>query len=132
MKVAVGVITDSDNRILVTQRPLHVTHGGLWEFPGGKLNAHETAEHALARELKEELGILITDYELLGELEHTYPGFSVNLIVFQVRQWLGTPSCLEGQLNMQWMLPQEINSEHFPAANKGILDLIWTFHTTEV
>lgn len=124
MKVAVAIITDEQHNILITQRPFHVPHGGCWEFPGGKLETNELAEHALIREIKEEVGIEIHQYQFLGEINHQYPDKSVQLIIFQVTQFSGKPSCLEGQLNMKWIKKDNLNSDDFPEANRGIFDLI--------
>lgn len=124
VKVAVGVITDPNRRVLITQRPLSASHGGLWEFPGGKLEDNEAADSALIRELKEELGIDVTEYRFLGEIQHHYPTLSVHLIIFQVTQWIGTPLCLEGQLQMLWAFPEDIPKDNFPAANRGIFDML--------
>lgn len=124
MKVAVAIIIDEQSRILITQRPFHVPQGGLWEFPGGKLEADEIAEHALIREIREEVGLEIHQYHLLGEITHQYPDKSVQLIIFQVTQFSGEASCLEGQLNLKWVKRDKINLEDFPEANKGIVDLI--------
>lgn len=124
MKVAVAIITDEQSRILVTQRPFHIPHGGFWEFPGGKLEANETAEHALIREIREEVGLEIHRFQWLGEITHQYPDKSVHLIIFQVTQFSGKASCLEGQLNMKWIEKDKLKPEDFPEANQGIFDLI--------
>ncbi|BCA95601.1 7,8-dihydro-8-oxoguanine-triphosphatase [Legionella antarctica] len=124
MKVAVAIITDERDRILITQRSYHIPHGGFWEFPGGKLEANERAEQALIREIREEVGLEINKFQLLGEITHQYPDKSVQLIVFQVTEFSGKPSCLERQLNIKWMEKEKLNPEDFPEANKGIFDLI--------
>ena len=124
MKVAVAIITDAQNRILITQRPLHVSHGGYWEFPGGKLEDNELAEHALIREIREEVGLEVLQYQLLGQIYHQYPDKTVQLIIFHVTQFTGTPSCLEGQLDLCWIENEKLNPEVFPEANRGIFDLI--------
>ncbi len=124
MKVAVAIITDDQQRILITQRPHHVPHGGLWEFPGGKLESSELPEHALLREIKEEVGLNINNYQFLGEITHQYPDKTVQLIVFLVTQFSGIPSCLEGQLNMRWIEKKYLNPQDFPQANHAIFNLI--------
>jgi len=124
MKVAVAVIADEQRRILVTQRPMHASHGGRWEFPGGKLEAGELAEHALIREVKEEVGLDVIDYQLLGEVHHQYSDKKVQLIIFLVTQFSGTPSCIEGQLAMEWIKPKELNPDLFPEANREVIKLI--------
>ena len=123
MKVAVAIITNG-SKILITQRPLHVPHGGYWEFPGGKLESGELPEEALVREIREEIGIEVLQYNHLGEIQYDYHDKSVQLIVFHVTQFSGIPSCREGQLNMKWITHQHLRAEHFPEANRGIFDLI--------
>lgn len=124
MKVAVAVIVDDKQRILITQRPLHATHGGSWEFPGGKLEPEELAEDALIRELKEEVGIEVNEYQLLGYVNYDYPDKSVQLIIFMVTRFTGMPLCLEGQLNMKWVKKEELKVDDFPEANHAVFDLI--------
>lgn len=124
MKVAIALIMDEQNRLLITQRPLHASHGGFWEFPGGKVEEGESEEGALLREMREELGIDVRTFQFLGEIKHDYPKHSVELFVFKVTQFTGTPRCLDGQLNMRWLEKNKINHDEFPAANRGILDLI--------
>jgi 8-oxo-dGTP diphosphatase len=124
VKVAVALITDEHHRLLVTQRPFHVPHGGCWEFPGGKLETNELAEEALIREVKEEIGLDIHQFILLGEINHQYPDKSVHLIIFHVTQYTGKPSCLEGQLDIKWVRKDELTPEDFPEANHRIFDLI--------
>lgn len=123
IKVAVAVIVDNQQRVLVAQRPLHVPQGGLWEFPGGKLEQGESAEQALVREIKEEIGLDVQKCHLLGEIEHEYPGKVVQLIVFHVSQFSGTASCLEGQLDLQWIHKDHLNPADFPEANSAIFKL---------
>lgn len=124
IQVAVAVITDENQRVLVTRRSLNNTQGGLWEFPGGKLEPEETAEHALIREIKEELGLEILSYSYLSEHYHQYPNKRVHLIIFHVSQFLGTPTCLEDQVGMRWLAKSEFKADEFPEANRVIFDLI--------
>lgn len=124
IQVAVAVIVDAQQRILVTQRPLHASHGGYWEFPGGKLETNELPEQALVREIREELGLEILDYQLLGEVNHQYSERTVQLIIFLVTQFSGIPECIEGQLAMKWLKKNEFIPEDFPAANHKVIELI--------
>jgi len=124
MKVAVAVIVDEKQRILITQRPLHASHGGLWEFPGGKLESDETAEQALCREVQEEVGLTLLNWNLLTKITHHYPNKSVELIVFYINQFEGIAFCREGQLNMKWVEANQLNPTDFPEANQAILDLL--------
>jgi 8-oxo-dGTP diphosphatase len=124
VKVAVAIITDAQHRVLITQRPLNVPHGGCWEFPGGKLEDNEPAELALIREIREEVGLEILKCEYLGQINHQYPDKSVQLIVFHVSEFVGIPSCLEGQLDLRWVDKDNLKPEEFPEANRNIFNLI--------
>jgi 8-oxo-dGTP diphosphatase len=124
LEVAIAVIQDEQNRILITQRPLDVPHGGLWEFPGGKLNPQETAAAALVREIKEEIGLEVLQHQFLGEIHHQYPDQLVKLMVFKVTQYLGIPACLEDQMGIQWMHPRDLTPAHFPKANQDVFKLL--------
>lgn len=126
IRVAVAVIVDAQQRILVTQRPLHASHGGYWEFPGGKLEANELPEHALIREIKEEVGLDVLKYRYLGEVTHQYSDKSVQLLIFLVTQFSGNPLCIEGQLAMEWIKQEELDPDNFPEANRQIMALIPT------
>jgi 8-oxo-dGTP diphosphatase len=95
--VAAAVVVDGLGRVLVSQRPGHVHQGGLWEFPGGKLEAGETAETGLKRELHEELGITVQAARPLIRVYHAYPDKPVLLDVWRVTRYSGEPAGLEGQ-----------------------------------
>lgn len=120
LQVVAAVIHDPAGRILIAQRPLHKHQGGLWEFPGGKIDAGESAELALARELWEELGIEITQWRHLLDVEYHYPDKSVCLQVFRVTAFVGQAHGAEGQ-PIRWVHPGELHDYAFPAANTPIL-----------
>ena len=119
--VAVGVLIDSVGRVLVTRRAPDAHQGGLWEFPGGKVEADETLLEALARELKEELGVSVQKTEALMILEHDYGDKQVSLDVHHVTHWSGEPRGLEGQ-PLAWQRPEQLRDWEFPAANRPILE----------
>lgn len=96
-EVAVGVMIQSDGRFLLAQRPAGKPYEGYWEFPGGKLEAGETVEAALARELHEELGLDVTQCARWRVLEHDYPHAYVRLHFCKVTAWRGEPVGREGQ-----------------------------------
>ena len=121
--VAVGVILDAENRILITRRHDDAHQGGLWEFPGGKVEAGETLEVALARELREELGIELGETQPLVLVEHDYGDKSVSLDVHIVRSFSGEARGLEGQ-PLQWASAEELAAYQFPAANLPIAKAI--------
>lgn len=83
LHVAVGVIVGSDGKILIAKRPQTTHQGGLWEFPGGKVDTGESVQQALARELKEELAIDVITSEPLIQIRHHYPDKSVLLDVYK-------------------------------------------------
>lgn len=97
-------------------RPAHSAHGGLWEFPGGKLESRERPIDGLARELAEELGIHIESATPLITVRHQYPKNIVELLVFEVRAWRGDAHGREGQ-HIEWVAASSLASRQFPEAN---------------
>lgn len=120
LNVVAAVIHNPQGQILIAKRPLHKHQGGLWEFAGGKVDAGETTEHAVVRELQEELGITATQYRPLLTVEHHYPDKSVRLNVFRVTAFEGEAHGAEGQA-IKWVNPQDLHQYQFPAANIPIL-----------
>lgn len=121
--VAVAVITAPDGTILLTRRASNKHQGGLWEFPGGKRDPDESAQDALARELREELAIEVTAAEPLISIPYQYPDLHVLLDVFRVTAFSGTPRGAEGQ-PMQWVTPGQLDDIPLPAANRPIVRAI--------
>lgn len=124
MKVAVAIIFDQEKRVLITRRPVHAAHGGMWEFPGGKLEANELPEQALIREINEEVGIDILDYRFLTEVTHSYDAQVVHLLVFIITCYEGKPRCRESQLALRWVSVDDLDNYQFPEANIRIIELI--------
>jgi 8-oxo-dGTP diphosphatase len=118
--VAVGVISDGGVNILVARRPEHVHQGGLWEFPGGKVEAGETVQQALQRELLEELAIDVQQCEPLLTVVHDYADKSVLLDVWWISEFSGVPHGREGQ-PLRWVCGAELSSLEFPKANRAIV-----------
>jgi 8-oxo-dGTP diphosphatase len=104
--VLVGLIADGAGRWLVNQRPPGTPLAGFWEFPGGKRQAGEERSAALARELREELGIDVLEAEALLELEHDYADKRVLLDVWRVLRYSGQAAAREGQL-LRWVTVDE-------------------------
>lgn len=127
MPVAVGVICNPENEILLAQRPLHKPFGGLWEFPGGKIEPSETASQALQRELFEELGIEVKSHTYLGCIEHDYGAQQVKLNVYQVDSFVGTPYCRELQTDMRWVPLYALDKYPLLEATLKIYRLILVF-----
>jgi 8-oxo-dGTP diphosphatase len=120
VSVAVGILQDTQGRVLVSRRAAAAHQGGLWEFPGGKVEPSETTESALAREFKEELGVDVLASEDLMVVEHDYGDKQVCLKVRRVTQWRGEARGLEGQ-PLAWQKPEVLINWSFPEANTPIL-----------
>lgn len=118
--VAVGVLTDASGRVLIARRAADLHQGGLWEFPGGKVEAGENVQQALARELLEELGIGVEASEPLLTVEHDYGDRRVVLDIHRVSHWQGEPRGQEGQ-PLAWVLPSSLDDYEFPEANRPIV-----------
>ena len=113
--VVACALVDADNRVLVAQRPADKQLGGLWEFPGGKLEPGERPEDALVRELKEELGIT-TKVPCLAPLtfaSHAYDDFHLLMPLYVCRRWEGTPESREGQA-LKWLRPAALRDLPMP------------------
>ncbi len=106
--VVAGALIDADGRVLLAQRPTDKDRGGLWEFPGGKLNANETPEAALVRELKEELALDVEASCLapFGFASEPREGFHLLMPLFVCRKWRGRPTPLEATA-LAWATPRE-------------------------
>ncbi|MCP0914418.1 8-oxo-dGTP diphosphatase MutT [Legionella sp. 27cVA30] len=128
MKVAVAVITDARQRILITQRSQKTTHAGYWEFPGGKLEAGEEATLALIREIEEEVGLEVLHYTFLGEVNHTYSQHCVSLLIYHVDKFSGEAYPREGQMDLRWVDANSLQQFAFPAANLEIIKLLKKQH----
>ena len=123
LHVAVGVIFDEAGQILITRRAPASHQGGLWEFPGGKVESGESLEQALSRELKEELGIVVGATSPLLQVEHDYGDKAVLLDVCVVWDFSGRARGEEGQA-MAWVVLADLANYEFPAANKPIITAI--------
>jgi 8-oxo-dGTP diphosphatase len=121
--VAVGVIVDARNRVLITRRAAASHQGGLWEFPGGKVEEDEALQVALARELREELGIVTIRTVPLLEVQHDYTDKAVLLDVHVVQEFTGEARGLENQ-PLRWVTAEELRQYHFPAANEPIVEAV--------
>jgi mutator protein MutT len=113
--VVAAAVIDAQGRVLIAQRPKGTHMAGSWEFPGGKMESGEERRQALARELREELGIAISDPRPLIRLRHAYPHKEVFLDIWVVRQYQGEPHGLEGQA-VRWCTQAELETvELLPA-----------------
>jgi len=123
--VAAAALVDSDNRVLLAQRPAGKAMAGLWEFPGGKLHAGETPEAALVRELAEELGIDTRSSCLapIAFASHGYPDFHLLMPLYACRVWQGTPEAREHQA-LAWVRPARLRDYPMPPADAPLVALL--------
>lgn len=121
--VAVGVIFNHKQEVLVALRSQHRHQGNLWEFPGGKLEGNETTEQALRRELWEEVGIQVLVAQPLMTTHHQYDDKTVYLDVWEVSQFAGQAYGREGQ-PIQWLLPEQLLQLAVPAANRAVVEAV--------
>ena len=120
VRVVVGLICNSQKRVLIALRGKHQHQGGLWEFPGGKLEPGEIETVALARELKEELGISVRDSQFYLTTKFDYGDKAVELLVYKIIEFSGEPVGNEGQ-ELRWVNINELACKDFPAANGPII-----------
>ena len=125
--VAACALVDTDARVLLAQRPAGRPMAGLWEFPGGKLDAGERPEDTLIRELKEELGIAVEENCLapLAFASHTYPDFHLVMPLYVCRRWQGTVTPLEGQ-KLVWVRPNRLRDYPMPPADEPLIAHLMT------
>jgi 8-oxo-dGTP diphosphatase len=120
--VAACALVDADGRVLLAQRPDGKPMAGLWEFPGGKVETGESPEQSLIRELKEELGISVSDACLapLTFASHAYPDFHLLMPLYVCRRWQGTVAALEGQ-KLAWVRPNKLRDYEMPPADVPLI-----------
>lgn len=123
--VSAVALIDRDGRVLLAQRPAGKEMAGLWEFPGGKIEAGETPERALVRELKEELGIDIVSSCLapLTFASHAYEKFHLMMALYVCRVWSGDVSPRENQ-KLSWVYSKELNQYPMPPADIPLIPAI--------
>lgn len=123
--VVACALVDSDSRVLLAQRPEGKALAGLWEFPGGKVEAGESPEETLIRELREEIGIE-TKVECLAPLtfaSHTYESFHLLMPLFVCRRFQGIPEPREGQV-LKWVRPLKMRDYPMPPADEPLIPFL--------
>ena len=120
--VAALALVDSDGRVLLARRPEGKPMTGLWEFPGGKVEAGETPERTVVREAREELGVDV-EHSCLAPLtfaSHTYPDFHLLMPLYVCRIWSGVARGMEGQA-LKWVRPAEMDARTMPPADAPLI-----------
>jgi 8-oxo-dGTP diphosphatase len=120
--VAAVALVDADDRVLIAQRPAGKPMAGLWEFPGGKVEAGERPEETLIRELAEELGITVQEACLapLTFASHAYETFHLLMPLYICRRWNGLVRAREGQA-LKWVRPRQLREHNMPPADEPLI-----------
>lgn len=120
--VAAAALIDPAGLVLIAQRPAHKQLGGLWEFPGGKLEPGESPETALARELKEELDLTVEPdcLEPFAFASHAYPDFHLLMPLYIATRWQGEPVPNDAQ-KLAWVRVSELSNYPMPPADVGLV-----------
>ena len=122
--IAVAIVLNPNTKqVLIAKRALHAEQGGLWEFPGGKVEANESAQQAMLRELNEEVGIGANTAQHFLALTHQYDENELHFDFFLVRQYQGKASGKEGQ-QIKWVSIEELANYPFPKANLPVLNAL--------
>lgn len=123
--VVACALIDPDGRVLIAQRPQQKAMGGLWEFPGGKVEATERPEEALIRELSEELGIAVKEACLapFTFASHGYLEFHLLMPLYLCRRWDGTPQPLE-HAALRWVRPRDLSTYPMPPADLPLIPML--------
>lgn len=125
MTVVAAALLDGEGRILLQQRAPGRAMAGLWEFPGGKVEAGELPEDALARELAEELGIEIAPADFVPACFASAPvtGRHMILLLYLCRRWRGEPAALDASA-LAWLRPEEMNPHEMPPADAPLIPML--------
>ncbi|MDJ0628449.1 MAG: 8-oxo-dGTP diphosphatase MutT [Rhodobacter sp.] len=123
--VSAVALIDRDGRVLLAQRPEGKSMAGLWEFPGGKVETGETPEHALIRELHEEIGIDTWESCLapLTFASHSYDDFHLLMPLFACRKWQGIPHSKEDQA-LKWVAAKDLRHYPMPPADIPLIPIL--------
>jgi len=121
--VTAAAMIDGAGRVLIAQRPANKQLGGLWEFPGGKVETGEAPETALVRELKEELGVEVqaSALEPFAFASHDYPEFHLLMPLYMIKSWTGEPVAHEAQA-LAWAYAHELRGYDMPPADVVLVD----------
>jgi 8-oxo-dGTP diphosphatase len=123
--VAAAALFDANGRVLICQRPLHKALGGLWEFPGGKVELGEAPEQALVRELREELDLTVEPDALdpFAFASHAYPDFHLLMPLYVVTRWQGAMKLdPNAAADAKWVRPADLRAHEMPPADVVLVD----------
>ena len=123
IEVVAGIIYNNENKFLVAQRNLKKDQGGLWEFPGGKVEKEESYQEALKREIKEEFNADIEVMEYIGENIHHYPEKDIKLILYKAKLLSEEVELLEHE-SCKWITKNQKDDFEFAGADKIVFDLL--------
>ena len=123
--VVAAALVDADGRVLIAQRPEGKSMAGLWEFPGGKIEADESPDDALIRELREELGIAVKQACLapFTFASHSYPNFHLLMPLYVCRRWEGIPEPRH-HAALKWVRPKDMKDYPMPAADLPLIPML--------
>ena len=123
INVVAGIIYRDDGKFLIAQRNLNKNQGGLWEFPGGKLEPGETCEEALAREIREEMAADIEVHEYVGENIHHYPEKDIRLMFYKAKLLSDDVTLLEHE-DCRWITKEDKDKFEFAGADVKVFEMI--------
>jgi 8-oxo-dGTP diphosphatase len=123
--VVAMALVDAEGRVLLAQRPEGKSMAGMWEFPGGKLEAGETPEAAIRREMQEELKVELCErcFAPLTFVSHAYADFHLIMLLYVARRWEGIPTPQEGQ-KLQWKRPRDMRALPMPPADIPLISAL--------
>lgn len=127
LQVAVAIIFNAEQQVLIARRHAHQHQGDRWEFPGGKREANETPFQALQREIEEEVGLQVHQAEPLMQIVHDYAELEVELDVWIVSEFSGEAIGREGQA-LEWCALVDLDNKEFPAANIEIIERLTSLY----
>lgn len=129
MWVVAGALSGNDGRWLMHRRPLHKHHGGLWEFPGGKVEPGEMPTNALVRELAEELGVRVNPAKLIpASFAETPPADGnrgIVILLYTLSEWTGEPMALDAGAAIDWFTPREIAGLALPPLDRQLCRMVF-------
>lgn len=120
INISIAIVKNSDEQFLIALRPSKSHQGGKWEFPGGKVEGSESFEQAMTREVFEEVGLTVSEYQLFETLFFDYGDKQLNMQFYLVTKFTGQAFSKEGQ-PVKWVTKGELTDYDFPDANKGVI-----------